>query len=58
MDRTGAQGMLYHTCTMISSVDLAHDRLSCAKNWVSVDCGTINIRTLCCHYSHQKYPKN
>ena len=25
---------------MISSVDLAHYRVSCAKDWVSVDCGT------------------
>ena len=31
--------MLYLTCTMISSVDLAHYRVSCAKDWVSVDCG-------------------
>ena len=28
------------TCTMISSVDLAHYRVSRAKDWVSVDCGT------------------
>ena len=41
MDRSGAQTMLYLTCTMISSVDLAHDGVSCAKEWVSVDCGTI-----------------
>ena len=32
--------MLYVTCTMVSSVDLAHDRLSYAKEWVSVDCDT------------------
>ena len=32
--------MLYLTCTMISSVDLAHYGLSRAKDWVSVDCGT------------------
>ena len=32
--------MLYLTCTMISSVDLAHYRVSGAKYWVSVDCGT------------------
>ena len=25
---------------MISSVDLAHYGVSCAKDWVSVDCGT------------------
>ena len=28
------------TCTMISSVDLAHYRVAHAKDWVSVDCGT------------------
>ena len=38
--RTGAQTMLYPTCTTITSVDLAHYGVSCAKNWVSVDCGT------------------
>ena len=32
--------MLYLTCTMISSVDLAHYGISRAKDWVSVDCGT------------------
>ena len=31
--------MLYLTCTMISRVDLAHHGVSCAKDWVSVDCG-------------------
>ena len=25
---------------MISSVDLAHYGVSCAKDWLSVDCGT------------------
>ena len=35
--------MLYLTCTIISSVDLAHYGVSCAKDWVSVDCGTIQI---------------
>ena len=41
IDRTGAQTMLYLTCTMISSVDLAHYGVSRAKNyWVSVGCGT------------------
>ena len=38
--RTGAQTMLYPTCTMISSVDLAHYGIACTKDWVSVDCGT------------------
>ena len=34
--------MLCFTCTVISSVDLAHYKVSCAKDWVSVDCGTRN----------------
>ena len=34
--------MLYLTCIMISSVDLARYGVSRAKDWVSVDCGTIN----------------
>ena len=38
--RTGAQTILYITCTMISSVDLAHYGVSSAKDWVSVECGT------------------
>ena len=33
--------MLYLTCTTITSVDLAHYGVSRAKDWVSVDCGTI-----------------
>ena len=33
--------MLYLTCTIITSVDLAHYGVSRAKDWVSVDCGTI-----------------
>ena len=33
--------MLYLTCTTITSVDLAHYVVSHAKDWVSVDCGTI-----------------
>ena len=32
--------MLYLTCTMISSVDLAHYEVSRAQDWVSVDCDT------------------
>ena len=43
IDRTGAQTMLYLTCTIISSVDLAHYGVSRAKDWVSVDCGTISV---------------
>ena len=35
--------MLYLTCTTISSVDLARYRVSRAKDWVSVDCGTSDI---------------
>ena len=41
IDRTGAQTMLYLTCITITSVDLAHYGVSRAKDWVSVDCGTI-----------------
>ena len=33
--------MLYLTCTTISSVDLAQYGVPLAKNWLSVDCGTI-----------------
>ena len=40
IDRTGAQTMLYLTCTTLTSVDLAHYGVSRAKDWVSVDCGT------------------
>ena len=35
--------MLYLTCTMISTVDLAHYGVSHAKDWVSMDCGTSAI---------------
>ena len=38
--RTGAQTMLYLTCTTITSVDLAHYRVARAKDWLSVNCGT------------------
>ena len=34
--------MLYLTCTTITSVDLAHYGTSRAKDWVSVNCGTMN----------------
>ena len=40
IDRTGAQTMLYLTCTLISSVNLARYGVSRAKDWVSVYCGT------------------
>ena len=36
--------MLYLTCTMIASVDLTHYGVSRAKEWVSVDCGTIDFK--------------
>ena len=36
IDCTGAQIMLYLTCTMLSSVDLAYYGVSRAKNCVSV----------------------
>ena len=32
--------MLCLTCTIISSVDLAHSGVSCAKDYVFVDCDT------------------
>ena len=35
---TGAQTMLFLTCTIISSVDLAHYRVFHAKDRVPVDC--------------------
>ena len=41
IDRTGAQTMLYLTYTTITRVDLAHYGVSRAKDWVSVDCGTM-----------------
>ena len=34
--------MLYLTCTMVSSVDFAHYAVSYAKDWVSMDCGSIS----------------
>ena len=37
--------MLYLTCTTITRVDLAHYGVSRAKDWVSVDCGTIAFVT-------------
>ena len=36
--------MLYLTCTTITSVDLAHYGVSCAEDWVSVDCDTIKLK--------------
>ena len=46
IDSTGSGTMLYLTCTMIFSVDLAHYGVSRAKDWVSVDCGTNNTYTV------------
>ena len=43
IDRTGAQTMLYLTCTIISNVDLARCGVYRTKDWVSVDCGTLPI---------------
>ena len=40
IDRTGAQIMLYLTCTTITSINLAHYGVSRAKDWVSVNCCT------------------
>ena len=48
IDRTGIQTIRYHTCTMISSVDLAHYGVSRAKDWVSVDCGTSCVTCKLC----------
>ena len=36
--------MLYLACTTISSVDLAQYVVSLAKDWVSVECGTMSGR--------------
>ena len=41
IDRTCAQTMRCLTRTMISCVDLAHLEVTRAKDWASVDCGTI-----------------
>ena len=35
--------MLYLTCTTITSADLAHNGVYSAKDWVSVNCGTIQF---------------
>ena len=40
IDRTGAQTMIYLTCTTITGVDFAHYGVSHANGLVSVDCGT------------------
>ena len=38
--------MLYLICTIISSVDLAQYGVFCAKDRVSVDCGTTYVTSL------------
>ena len=44
--------MLYRTCTIISSIDLAHYGVFRAKNKVYVDCGTsVFISLFCSIYS-------
>ena len=43
IDRTGAQVMLYLTCNLVSSVDLAQYEVSRAKDWVFLNCGTIHF---------------
>ena len=48
-DKSTVQGhktMLYLTCTMISSIDLAHYGVSRAKDWVSMDYFTIIIKSV------------
>ena len=50
IDRTGAQTMLYLTCTMASCRDLAHYGVSRAKDWVSADCGTTKYAEGIVHY--------
>ena len=51
--RTGAQSMLYLTCTTITSVELAHYGVSRAKDWVFLDCGTIQNK----HFLREQYAK-
>ena len=46
IDLTGAQTMLCLTCNTITSVDLEYYRVSRAKGWVSVGCGTSKILNL------------
>ena len=48
--------MLYLTCTMISNVELAHYEVSRAKDWVSVDCGTIIPKHIIRRFSACFYP--
>ena len=65
IDRTGAQTMLYLTCTTVTSVDLAHYGVFRAKDWVYVDCGTnsfellfaINAAGVVPSGSHETFPR-
>ena len=41
--RTGAQTMLYLTCTTITSIDLAHYGVFHVKDWVPVDFCTFHF---------------
>ena len=52
--RTGAQTMLYLTCTTITSVDIAHYGVSRAKDWVSLDCGTKCYNCLLAFHRNKK----
>ena len=56
IDCAGAQTMLYLTCSMISSVELAQYGISHAKDWGSVNCGTkfVTMCIICvyvCYYA-------
>ena len=52
IDRTGAQTMLHLICTTITSEDLAHNGVSRAKDWVSVDFDTMaGVRKIIKHRS-------
>ena len=44
--------MLYLSCTIISSVDLARYWIFRAKDWVSKDCGTMMIVCLYLSENH------
>ena len=48
--------MLYLTCTTIKSVDLAHYAVYRAKDWISVDLGTI-INTFQSFFFPEQMPK-
>ena len=59
IDRTGAQTMLHLICTTITSVDLAHNGVSRAKDWVSVDFDTMaGVRKIIKHRSLMQTEKS